>query len=303
MKNNPEHISNAVKQIKKKLLNSYLFSISCHSFSSSLAKLQGKEPLIIYQMGKVGSSSILRSLKALKAFAPIYHVHYLTHKSINNVEKVNKFTHWANRYLLEQINKGSKKQKWKLVTLIREPIARNISAFFQNIELPFPDLDYQEFLKPEKIDEIIEYFLKNYPHKIPLTWLDSQIKSVFDINVYETDFPKTKGYKIYRGDRADLLLLKLENLNQCAEKAFQEFLGVRHFSLVNKNISSKKKYYNVYRRFLDSIKLPSSYINKMYTSKYTQHFYTEEEINLFKSKWVKPSFNTKHSGVSRSEGH
>ena len=39
-----------------------------------------------------------------------------------------------------------------------------------------------------------------------------------------------------------LLLLKLENLNQCAGNAFKEFLDIVQFTLVKSNTGTKKEY-------------------------------------------------------------
>ena len=48
------------------------------------------QPIVIYQMGKVGSSSVYSSLKALKLDNPVYHVHFLTPQGINWAETIYK---------------------------------------------------------------------------------------------------------------------------------------------------------------------------------------------------------------------
>jgi hypothetical protein len=63
--------------------------------------------------------------------------------------------------------------------------------------------------------------------------------------------------------------------------------------LVNSNIAINKSYSDIYRQFLDSIVLPDFYINKMYTSKYMRHFYSEEEIEVLKAKWCRQNHTAK----------
>jgi hypothetical protein len=135
------------------------------------------------------------------------------------------------------------------------------------------------------IDELIVDFFKQLPHEHPLTWFDEEMKSVFDIDVYSSDFPKNKGYKIYKNRQVSLLVLKLEKMSECSARAFEEFLNIKNFKLVNANIAKTKRYAGIYKQFKESIEFPLSYIDKMYNSKFAQHFYTKEELDMFKKKW------------------
>jgi hypothetical protein len=133
----------------------------------------------------------------------------------------------------------------------------------------------------------IRLFLEKFDHDTPLVFFDREFKGVLGIDVFSSDFPKPKGYKIYEQELADVLLIRLENLDQCASKAFQEFLNVDGFTVIRKNIASEKAYYPIYRKFLESVLLPDSYIDEMYASKYARHFYSEQEIDAFRAKWHK----------------
>lgn len=192
-------------------------------------------------MGKVGSSTILKSLKALNLSKPIFYVHHLTYDLIDKVEKnyinSNKpipMHIMGSKFLLNGLNKGIDIKKLKIVTLVREPVARNISAFFQNVDLSFSDFNCQD-VDPVEIEALIENFLQIYPHETPLAWFDTQIKSVFGIDVFASNFPKSKGYKIYKADHPDMLLMRLENINECSQEAFKEFLGIERFVLLSDN--------------------------------------------------------------------
>ena len=118
-------------------------------------------------------------------------------------------------------------------------------------------------------------------------FFDQELKAVLGIDVYASEFPKSKGYKIYKEKRSDVLVIRLENLHECAEKAFIEFLNVDRFKMINENVGSEKNYGHIYGMFKDSVVLPDSYIEKMYSSKYMKHFYSEEEIKKFRKKYTK----------------
>ncbi|CCQ70869.1 Capsular polysaccharide synthesis enzyme CpsE [Crocosphaera watsonii WH 0402] len=76
-------------------------------------------------------------------------------------------------------------------------------------------------------------------------------------------------------------------MQNCLQDAFSEFLGIDNFRLSNKNQAKQKTYFEVYSDFLNSIVLPQSYIDKMYSSKYMKHFYSQNEIDKFREKWSK----------------
>ncbi|MCB0214403.1 MAG: hypothetical protein KDJ52_34000 [Anaerolineae bacterium] len=51
------------------------------------------------------------------------------------------------------------------------------------------------------------------------------------------------------------------------------------------NCSSEKIYHSIYQEFINSLVLPKPYLDHIYDSKYTRHFYTTDEICAFSAKW------------------
>lgn len=264
-------------------------------------------PLLIFQMGKVGSKTIRSSLQPLGLDRTLYHVHYLTLDRINELEKERKryfgtdkehlLKHvWQYQYLHRQIASGFDGKRCQVITLTREPIGRNIATFFENLEVtPLEperrysiQSDYYDFeivLDAGNMDRLTELFFAKLNHDTPLTFFDQELKGMFGIDVFASEFPTSRGYKIYRDERADVLLIRLEDLNECARDAFGEFLGITDFALINTNVGSDKEYASLYKRFRDSIVLPQAYVDRMYTSKYARHFYSEQEIATFRARW------------------
>ena len=134
------------KQIFKK---NYYLAKAQYKLHFLFTDLASKEPIIIYQMGKVGSSTILRSLRALDIDTPIFHTHTLTVEGRAHGEAI--FGHkpqsyfprskhlLESEYLCKEIERSLKRKigKWKVVTLVRDPIARNISSFWRNRSIVF----------------------------------------------------------------------------------------------------------------------------------------------------------------------
>jgi hypothetical protein len=270
-------------------------------FRLKMSTLNLDRCILVHQMGKVGSSTVIQSLEDLNLRTPIFHTHILNPQRLNqkitwkiknsggrlSEKELLKNGHLnASKYLIDTLQKESKNRRWKIITLVREPIGRNISAFFQNINIYYENFieKYNEGSISGK--EIEEKFFNECPHNLPLSWLDKEIKDVFGIDIYQESFPLSEGYKIYsKGNEFELMIIRMEDLNRCHKDAFQQFLGIENFSLSKKNIASDKIYSEIYSSFLSTLSIPNWYIEQMYSSKYSKHFYSDIEIEQNISKW------------------
>jgi len=272
------------------IYNRYINRYEFQELQQQLAKSQ--EVILVHQMGKVGSSSVVYTLKNSSLNHPITHTHFLNSKKLKmQIEKnIQSRNGVIKRHLIESLllldSLKKDKKKINIVTIVREPIGRNISTFFETIS---DKLAHNYYLKRNKseitINYLIEEFLNKSYHEAPLTWFNREIKNVFGIDIYKQAFDFNKGYKIYTENNINILVLKLENIKHSHSSAFKDFLGLDNFSLINRNIADKKDYSTIYNEFKKQIVLPEHYIKMMYDSKFTKHFYTKHEISILKKKW------------------
>ena len=176
-------------------------------------------PILIYQMGKVGSASIQASLNALDL--PSIHAHFLSWQSLKDVENYYLTKPHAN--IPEHVSRSKRLRaiidetwgriRWKVITLVREPIARTISDVFQNLNFSMPhinDFDENDAFKLVSAN-ILEQFNKFDEKKDYIcTWFDKEIKDVFNLDIYALKLRKRDGFQIFRAENADILLIKLE---------------------------------------------------------------------------------------------
>jgi hypothetical protein len=244
-------------------------------------------------MGKVGSQTIIASLRGAGIRKPIIHIHDLSKEGIEKSElkksciKNGNLRYWRNIYMQKKIaTMRSICKKWKIITLTRDPVARNISTYFHNIQsLWFPDLIKRYENGSLIIRDIEKKFFEVIEHKRPVEWFDCELKNLFDIDVFRDSFPKDKGFKIYKKDNIEVLVIKLEKLNECGIEALKKFLGEANYLLINKNRFQDKEYKSIYEEFNKRIRLPDEYLEGLYNTKYMKYFYTIDEINNFKRKW------------------
>ena len=268
-----------------------------------------KGPVLVLQMGKVGSRSVEAGLEALVKDRPIYHSHFLSPGRVAETEKARRMyfrgerhryltRQWLSEFVLRTWQAHRDDRTWKIVTLTREPVGRNISAFFENLYL-VPTGTEGEFtissdvygLEPmvvsaDDTDVLAELFYERARHDSPLKFFDREIRDTFGIDVFKAGFPVEKGYEIYRSGRVELLVLRLEDLSRCAGPAFREFLGLENFELVNRNIASKKHYASLYSAFKKRVDIDENYVRTLLESDYMRTFYSADEIRDAEGRWL-----------------
>lgn len=247
--------------------------------------MKAEEPVIVYQMGKVGSSSISRSLRKQLA-GPVFHVHRMNADNIRNFYDIHKRKdrHPPDETVGLLLNRHlTNKKPAKIISLVREPIERNISAFFQNHEWFVGKRLDQD---PNDIDTLSNIFFTAYDHSVPLTWFDIEMKPVVGIDVYRYPFPFEKGYMIIKHPPYELLIIKLEVEDSIKEEAVKKFLKLDDFRLSSHNVGDDKEYALIYNEFKTRINIPDDYLERMCNARFTRHFYSAEEITAIREKWI-----------------
>ena len=184
----------------------------------------------------------------------------------------------------------------KVITLVRDPVARKVSSFFQSLHIHY-DIDFDDEFKSRTLDDTVTELNTLFLEKIlpgsgtdqldtdPTSWFDDQLKAVFDVDVFDTPFPKEDGYCIYEAPKANVLLLRMEDLDRCATVAVKKHLNLDDFELTRANVGEDKEYAALYRKFLDQLKIPASHLDQMYGSRMALHFYSAQELAKFRDRW------------------
>jgi hypothetical protein len=229
-------------------------------------RLEAAPPVFIYQMGKVGSSSLKTSLAPSWPGLTLH-----AHNLMMETERA------SVRLLFETVI--SKRGPIFVISPVREPIGRNVSAFFQNFER---DTGVNYHASTFSIEELIGIFLKKHNHAVPLTWFDTRLRPVFDIDVYDYQFPAS-GIQVINEKNVKLLVMQCELPNSAKESAVRSFLTLPRFKLSTSNVGSQKPYAETYHRFVERFVPPDWYMTEMYESRFFYHFYDAAQ----RSRWVK----------------
>nr|WP_246431433.1 putative capsular polysaccharide synthesis family protein [Winogradskyella flava] len=168
--------------------------------------------------------------------------------------------------------------------MFRDPIERNISAFFDAFEL-------YAGTKPEVYAgdlEHLEYlFHKHLPYTYPLKWFDDNFHNDTQIDVYKYSFNAEIGHTIIHQDGIEVLIMNCYLEDSLKEKLIGKFCEISKFKLVNTNITANRTSGELYRRFKEFIRFDKAYLEECYNSKYAKHFLTEIQRKLAIKKWLK----------------
>jgi hypothetical protein len=246
-------------------------------------------------MGKVGSETILHALNKLNLANPIYHIHVLASHNLQA-----SFNHLKSKNLPLTLQLEHSKQFLDymasreeiaptIITGVREPIAQHISAFFQNIKINFPHfINKDGSWKVIEIHQFLYQFFFNYDindRKQNCNWFDREFQAATGVDVYQFDFDRLQGYKIIKTKRLNILILALESSDNWSE-IITDFLDLeKPLNLIKTNSADSKNYHEVYQRIVTDLKLPQSVVERIYSSRYCEHFYNPKAIEGFINKW------------------
>jgi len=256
----------------------------------------------VYTQGKVGSKAVLAALEdAFEVYPPNESGMYIwdyRRSDIDGVREHQLITGNRRRLLSDdpevaQFKADHPERDFRVTTVVREPVATNLSSFFYNFMPMNPGVNVHELTD----EEIISRLEKGESFSSPtfhLDWWDIEVKPMTGIDVYEHgEFPIDVGSAVYSGDlkgrHTDILVLRQEDLRDVAQLALSRYydIDVPELEKVNTAEDSPNNYSDRYNRFKAEASLPEEWVTWQIGSGYARFFYSDEEREAFINKWVK----------------
>lgn len=241
--------------------------------------------VLVYQMGKVGSSTIYATLK--NSGIRSMQVHQLLPENLDKTAKIRGVKARDDRYCraVSKVLKGRRRQV-RIITLVREPISQNYSAYFQNFaRLSGNSMDTADSWKLD-VDVVVENYLSNYVNMAATHFFDKEFGPVTGIDVYSFPFPHELGYQIIKEGPISVLILRVDTPDGIKTAAINEFLGTSIPELVKSNVSEEKLYAKLYADFKTRLQLPQGTVDCFLNCRYTRHFFTSEERRKLAERWT-----------------
>ena len=265
-----------------------------------------KRVIFVFQMGKVGSLSafvdIQRSLEEQEGQR--FQQEVINIRSMGMGDGKVGLIHSSSKYILIHghmiggfynfIIRWRAKLGLPLSVIcpIREPIARDVSAFFafyvgRSLDL-FAGADMgelEELFLAVPSHRQVSRNRAMAEHQFTLNWFDEHFKPQLHIDVYKQPFPKDRKWQIYRRGFTRVLVYRIDLKRSEQAKLISRFLGIKLDETRLKNAGKNKNYAELYSRFHESVKLPEQYIRRMHDSRFAQHFWSPQELKAAADKW------------------
>lgn len=223
------------------------------------------------------------SLKKQFPYKEIWHIHFLGETWLTKMENGHEVFD-RNIKLAERFYKRLEERKWniRIITLVRDPVAREISGLFQTWQHIFDRPDVTDIT----LDEALGY-LRKEEFGYSENWFNTDFKEFTGLNLFESTFDKDKGYTIYRSNRGPVICLQMERLDEVYNEAMNQFMGNGSYRLERTNITADRSSGAFNVEVKKAFKLDKEKADKVYNSTFTQFFYNKSEIDLFRAKWTR----------------
>lgn len=262
-------------------------------------RYRDENTILIYQMGKVGSTSLA---KALGDRAIQIHNFYPSNEPCSRRPSYRlrkKLLHWAFYHV---IRRGIRRRKTlKIITLVRDPIGRNVSMYFH--DLHYWLAYYFSEVRPDRVGRedmttLIDCFRETFDHDYPLDWFDKELKRLAGIDVYEHAFDRATGCSRIDKDGVSLLIVQTEKLRECWHLV-EEFCGHK-LELREDNRGARKWYGNSYAAFLEAYSVSADELDRTYSSRYATFFFSEETRAELRKRWQSETTERRTSVARRT---
>ena len=238
--------------------------------------------ILVHTPGKVGSRAMVAAVRpALGAGDVVFHTHRINPATLDaaRLERVGiapRRTWYTAEFLGRAVMQPGATDVVVLAA-VRDPLSRNLSAFFQNVERYRPAGRPLTSPDPAQADELAELFVRRFPHEEVLGWVGSELEDLFGVDVYGAPFDHATGYQVARGDRAAVGVLRHDRLDDALPGLATELLGVRVGPPPRVNDSAGKAYGPLYRAVRERVDLGAALVERLYDSPFARHFFTEGE--------------------------
>ncbi|TCJ26450.1 hypothetical protein E0X81_12025 [Halomonas sp. GDM18] len=248
--------------------------------------------IYIYQMGKVGSSFLERSLENA------IHIHnfYPNNRPCSYydiyLKKLRGRLYWSKYKAVMYIKRyGARKGKNLFIVPIRDPFSRSKSMFFQNLHMYFvashnyTNLD-NKFVVNDRAsnkDLLSDLFNSRFEFDYFDRWFREDFEKLFDISILEYKFDTSKGWLEISNNERNIFLYRVDLLEHDSLKnvlSLRYNLDLKSLDL-DSNSAVDKWYSSIYK---NDLKISDANLDKIMESDYVNMFFNKSELNKFANK-------------------
>ncbi|MGL4401459.1 MAG: putative capsular polysaccharide synthesis family protein [Luteolibacter sp.] len=244
--------------------------------------------VLTHTYGKVGSTAIHKAVSRLPGFGS-FQTHFISASGVADALRLHREEHDPIHMLqgdaLRQEMEAQPERPIRVITLVRDPVARAVSDIFENPEMLGTDRDFRDW----SLEKWIALAEKQIRGSLTYTeqWFDRELSVLLGFDFFSRDFDRAGGFEIYREGRFELLAGKLERLSTDGAGYLGRFLDLgREFPIPQSRARSATSEAALYAEVKRGLKLPAELLGEVYSSRVCMHFYTPGELEEFRKRWI-----------------
>lgn len=253
--------------------------------------------IIVYQQGRVGSTSVYNALLRSDLGLPVLHLHTLSAEEARRqidaaradggVAPRNVFLSrkLARVFEADTAAEAAGGEKWRVLSIFRDPLAILVSLVMMDPKTGKRPGETNDAFVTRLADRLAGDDPTGYQI---LRWIGETLSAEVGIDPYAVPFDHAAGFTTYRAGNRRLVLLKFERMNEVFPDAVEALvdrvpagLEMRH-----ENIHRDRAKDDLAAHVRASLKLPRDYVERVYDTPFARHFYTEEERRAMIARWT-----------------
>jgi hypothetical protein len=271
--------------------------------------------VLVYTMGKVGSTAIARSLEKVGIFCR--HLQWLTPQTQTFLDTLwtstaGEFDMLQNRLNVSRCRHALRDPEYasliKVVTSVRSPVEQILSHYFHSLDLIIDQLrrrrqDASTSTILTNILECADAFMSNpglgtealarqltgdNRDRLCFHWIVNNCLNWFETE-FHPFFPAAaaegfshEGYMI----AGNALIVKFEELATSGQRAIASYVQRPGFELMRDNVGADRATGSMYREVLRTIRFARGFVEHLCESEYTRRFYSEAERDHMLTRWA-----------------
>ena len=223
------------------------------STNNKLNKYLKNDFILIYQMGKVGSTFIEKNLNNTANIHTLYSNHPCPYNHSVGYLAVRR---WCTEKIYEIIKKTiiKSRKKTKIITIYRDSAERNISMFMQDFPFWYTLAMRDGIINGKMEDKDLPYtiFKRKFPHEYPYSWFDKELKRLTGIDISNKidEIIKNSTTEI-ETKKFNILIINYNDINNKETiSAIENFCSAK-IEIKGANASKDKWYSPIYNEIVD----------------------------------------------------
>lgn len=238
--------------------------------------------------GKVGSTAVHKAIRQLPGYQSFQN-HFISEQGVAEARLQHPEEHTPVHLLQgEAIRRevlAQSDRPIKVITLMRDPVARAVSNIFQHPAVFNANGDLRDLPMETIMTTAAEQVLFSLAYTEQ--WFDRELSVLLGCDFFSRSFDGRNGFQILREGRFELLAGKLENLSSHGASYLGQFLDLGHdLPIPVSHARSATGQAALYSQLKRSLKLPAELLDEVYSSRVCRHFYAPEELEGFRKLWI-----------------